>query len=79
MSSHFQVESWLNFYQVKSSHFIVNKSTSSRFQVILGSSQVSWADTNDSQVWSDLSGNRNMVFPDITMSGKLERIEYNQI
>ena len=47
MSSHFEVENWLNFYQVESSHFSINKSISSRFQVILG--QVSWAETNDTQ------------------------------
>ena len=40
MSSHFQVESWLNFYQVKSSYFTDNKSISSRFRV--KSSQLSW-------------------------------------
>ena len=34
----------------------VNKSTSSRFWVILGSSQVSWADRNDSQVWTETFG-----------------------
>jgi hypothetical protein len=39
-----------NFYQVKSSHFILNKLTSSQPQVTLGSSEVRFTKTSDSQV-----------------------------
>ena len=71
MSSHFQVESWLNFYQVKSSHFTVKKSTSSRYRVILGPSQVrvSWADRNDSQVWWNVSQFSQFSYNKLLQSG----------